>query len=295
MRVHRAYSGSAVLVAALLIAPLAGCADRAGPGGPAGPAAPPPSSAPVEQTDPVALVGFWTVTPTGPPVEGGVVVRLGDQDLRVFLGCGQMLGSWRADPTGLFVAEVDGTSGCMAADPVKPRWLSGAAAFRVDGEERVLLDAQDRTVARLSPGGRPPAGVEVAPDDLKPPRVTDETRRAFAPAAALPAGLRPATDETLIGRWLPADGTPDSPTPPFVEFVRGGQWRGSDGCNGQGGRWAAGEAGALLATSGPSTLIGCDNVPVSAWLSPARRAGFDGAELVLLDAAGKELGRLARN
>jgi hypothetical protein len=36
-------------------------------------------------------------------------------------------------------------------------------------------------------------------------------------------------------------------------------------------------------------------VPVGDWLSSARRAGFDGATLVLLDQNAKELGRLNRD
>jgi hypothetical protein len=41
--------------------------------------------------------------------------------------------------------------------------------------------------------------------------------------------------------------------------------------------------------------MACDNVPISGWLAEARRAGLDGAELVLFDGAGKELGRLRRD
>lgn len=62
-----------------------------------------------------------------------------------------------------------------------------------------------------------------------------------------------------------------------------------------GGGWVVGPVGTLLATSGVSTLIGCDNVPVGDWLSSARRAGFDGATLVLLDQHATELGRLHRD
>jgi hypothetical protein len=44
--------------------------------------------------------------------------------------------------------------------------------------------------------------------------------------------------------------------------------------------------------SGPSTLIGCDNVPVGGWMTRARRAGLDGRTLVLLDAQGNPISRL---
>ena len=51
--------------------------------------------------------------------------------------------------------------------------------------------------------------------------------------------------------------------------------------------------GALLATSGVSTLMACDSqVPVGSWLSTAARAGFDGTELLLIDVDGSPVGRL---
>jgi hypothetical protein len=127
------------------------------------------------------------------------------------------------------------------------------------------------------------------------PTVTDEVRRAYAAAAPLPARLTPVTAASLLGRWRPDPALAKvNPLSPYVEFRDGGQWQGSDGCNGQGGRWAAGPAGAFVATSGISTMIGCDNVPVAAWMDSARRVGLDGKILVLLDGAGKEVGRLRR-
>jgi hypothetical protein len=55
-----------------------------------------------------------------------------------------------------------------------------------------------------------------------------------------------------------------------------------------------GEAGAILASIGARTVIGCDIVPVVDWLSGVRRVGLDGADLVLVDRTGKELSRLTR-
>jgi hypothetical protein len=99
----------------------------------------------------------------------------------------------------------------------------------------------------------------------------------------------------LLGRWRP-DPTPTAvrPRQPYVEFRDGAKWIGSDGCNGVGGPWAVGPAGAFVAPAGAHTLVGCHNVPVDAWLDNARRAGFDKKGLVLLDGAGKEVGRLRR-
>jgi hypothetical protein len=54
------------------------------------------------------------------------------------------------------------------------------------------------------------------------------------------------------------------------------------------------EDGWFVATSGPSTLIGCEGAPIPGIVGAAYRAGFDGKTLVLLDQAGAELGRLTR-
>jgi hypothetical protein len=169
--------------------------------------------------------------------------------------------------------------------------LHRAVGFRLDGANPILLDGQGRQVARLLPGARPTAGPGLAPSEVEPPVVTDEVRRAFVPAVEVAAPLVPATRDALTGRWVPVGGrAPEA----YVELRPNGEWTGSDGCNGTGGRWVAGPAGALLATTGASTLIGCDNVPVGGWLGATRRAGLHAEVLVLLDASGAELGRLRR-
>ena len=53
-------------------------------------------------------------------------------------------------------------------------------------------------------------------------------------------------------------------------------------------------AGALLATAGGSTAIGCDGVQVPSWVANARLAAIDDDRLRLLDADGVELGLLER-
>lgn len=97
----------------------------------------------------------------------------------------------------------------------------------------------------------------------------------------------------LLGRWVPVSGAgAGSPRPPFIEFRADGRWTGSDGCNGQGGRWTLGRDGALHATANPSTMMACDGEPVGRWVTSAARAGFVRGELVLRSAAGVEQGRL---
>ncbi|MEH0933791.1 hypothetical protein [Micromonospora psammae] len=256
------------------------------------------------QADPVALIGAWKVAEVD---EGaGDILRLAPDThdgLLLFSRCGVLMGMWQANVNGLFVAGTSGYSashdgpGCRPGAGATPAWLRRASAFRVEGGSPVLLDDRGGPVARLLPGAKPTPGPNLLPSLAEPPVVTDEVRRAFAPAAALPAGLTPARRDTLLGRWVPMGVPTSSPRPerPHVELRDDGEWRGSDGCNGEGGRWVAGPAGDLLATSGPSTLIGCDNISVGFWLSNASRAGLDGDVLVLLDAQGGETGRLQRD
>ncbi|MEU8263137.1 hypothetical protein AB0C02_21200 [Micromonospora sp. NPDC048999] len=293
------------LVAAMAVGTLlVGCGERVGaerdaPGGQATDSGAAMGSPP---GDPVALIGSWTVT----EVDGGAgdVLRLAsdtDGGLLLFGRCGVRMGTWRAAADGLFVADAtDGSvsgnaRGCGPGTEAADAWLRRAAAFRVDGDSRVLLDGQGVRVARLLPGAKPTPGPNLLPSLAEPPTVTDEARRALASAAALPSTLTPARRDALLGRWVPADGRRDGPQAPYVELRDDGEWQGSDGCNGQSGRWVAGPDGAVLATAGPSTLIGCDNVPVGFWLSAASRAALDGQVLVLFDAQGKETGRLRRD
>jgi hypothetical protein len=245
-------------------------------------------------TDPVGLVGSWTLAELADGSSDSVI-QLALPEVRVWHDCGILSGGWRANEYGQFVAYIAGYSGdCGGAAVTTPDWLSRATSYGVDGEARVLLDAQDQVVARLLPGATPTPGPDMVPELAEPPVVTDEVRSALAPAAPLPDDLAPADADTLTVRWVPADGSSSSTETPYVELAADGSWQGSDGCNGQVGRWVSGPDGALLAVAGGSTLIGCDNVPVGSWLSETSRAGFDGDVLVLLDAQGGELGRLQR-
>jgi hypothetical protein len=125
--------------------------------------------------------------------------------------------------------------------------------------------------------------------------LTDETRKKLGSAAPLPAGLVPAARDTLLGRWTPVVDPRNNSrwrSASFLEFLPGGNWRGSDGCNTLHGRWLAAGAAALLGTNGAATQVGCDNAEIMSWIWQARRAGLDADVLVLVDAAGNTLGRL---
>ncbi len=273
-------------VPVLLVALLAGCADRG----------PDPAAAPAP--DPVALIGNWRVT--GTDEEEGTVLRLAGEgaDLSLWRPCGMLGGRWRADGAGIFLADVPGTGACPPrGGPVAspPTWLARAAAYRLDGADRELLDAVGRVVARLVKSDVP-APVDtrnVWAEGAKPPVVTDRDRQALAPAAPLPAGVTPITAQTVAGRWVAADGVRRLQEA-HIELSAGGEWSGSDGCNGEGGRWVAGAGGTLLATSRPMTTMGCDNHPAGTWLYQARSAAIDGEQLIFFDRAARELGRLRR-
>ncbi|MEU6203441.1 hypothetical protein ABZ814_07620 [Micromonospora musae] len=249
------------------------------------------------QADPVGLIGSWTVTEVAGAAGGILRIAPADQGgLSWFGPCGVSTGMWRAGADGLFVADLSGHlvpdgPECRPGPGSTPAWLRQTTAFRLEKDIPVLLDEQGRQIARLLPGAKPAPGPNLLPSLAEPPVITPEVRQAFAPAAVLPAHLTPVSRDDLRGRWVPAGR--DSGRA-HVELRDDGEWRGSDGCNGQSGRWVAGAEGALLATAGPSTLIGCDNVPLASWLAKATRAGMDGELLVLLDADGKESGRLAR-
>ncbi|OKI63994.1 hypothetical protein A6A27_26070 [Micromonospora sp. CB01531] len=242
----------------------------------------------------MALLGNWTLAGVAEEPHG--ILRLAPDRMQLFGRCGILVGSWRADTGGLFVAGMFGSSGaeggrgCDDAPGQNPQWLQRVASYRLEGDTPMLLDADGALVARLLPGATPTPGPYLAASEVAPPEITDEVRRQFAPAAALPATLAPVAGDRLVGKWVPVSG----PRTAYVEFKADGEWRGSDGCNGQAGRWVVGSGGAFLATTGPSTQIGCDGVPVGAWLTSSWRAGLAGETLVLLDARSKETGRLRR-
>ena len=248
-----------------------------------------PSPAPTGPADPLALVGRWHVE--APGVAPGTALVLGE-DLAVFLPCGVLDGSWEADAQqGLFIASsFGGDSTCFSgqASPT-PAWLTAARGFAVEGNRRLLLDADGRGIVRLRPGARPTVGPNRSANAAAEPAVTPELRARLADPAPLPREARPVTAEQLQRRWVPVD--VQNPKVHLV-FREGGDYTGSDGCNGEGGRYALGGDGRLIATGGPSTAIGCDGAPVGAWADGAARAGLVGDQLVLYDRAAEVLGRL---
>ncbi len=286
-----------------VVAVLAGCGSAPVVNGSPGASGPsrspgPPEASASATSDPVALVGSWIVS-DAQGAAPGTVLRLGD-DLSLWGRCGYLAGSWRANDHGLFAGTVfGGDPSCVTGNTIpSPVWLESAAGFAADGAGLSLLDAHGTVVARLHPGGHPTPGSNLLPSLADPPVVTDQLRAALAPAAPLPSGLRRAMRTELVGSWVSALPRPSSGlshhTTPGVRLKADGTYSGTDGCNGSTGRWNASNDGSVIATSGMSTLIGCDNVNVDQWLASAAWAAFDGAVLVLVDAQGAETGRLRR-
>lgn len=256
------------------------------------------TSGPVAPLAPESLIGSWTIVDVADP-GAGRILRLADRDLDlVGSRCGTLGGSWRASSDGTFLADiftastaaVEGIPGCAKASQETPEWLRRVTAYQFDGAGLpVLLDARAQPVARLIPGATPTPEPDKADDLLEPPVITDEARRAMKPAVALPAKLVPVDRTRLAGRWAPRTGHKAA----YLQFTADGEWRGSDGCNDESGRWITAASGTLLTTARVFTLMYCaDSVSVGGWLLAARRAGFDGQVLVLLDAEGTETGRL---
>lgn len=248
-----------------------------------------------EGLDVTSLVGNWFVTGDG--AENGLMATVAPDEFRVWQRCGAAFAPWRASPSGLFAAQVSSWSGPCGDRPELP-WLEKATGWRPDGATIVLLGSTGAEVGRLTPGASPTADANTTPDYATPPPVTDEVRAVLDAAPTLGAGVTSgSTPEMLVGSWIakrPGGGSFGGPDKPGITVNDDGTWSGSDGCNGSGGRWASDGMSRLVATSGPSTLIGCDGVNAPGWFSSAWLAAFDGDELVLFGYDGKELGRLTR-
>lgn len=150
----------AVGVLTVLLLAACGRGTAAGPGSGA-------SSAPTPAPgDPLDLVGLWSVRAAAGE-EPGAVLRLGES-VSLWRECGHLDGAWRATADGLFVDQVDsGSSACFRGPDSVPDWLRQAAGQRTDGPERLLVDRDGRTVARLVPGGRPKVDPNTAPSEAK--------------------------------------------------------------------------------------------------------------------------------
>ena len=260
-----------------------------------------PAVTPVKQT-PSDLVGLWRVQASGE--DSGAILRLGD-DLSLWHRCDELFGAWQAGAGGGFLGTTDSSSyecagpkvtaapkPAIPATPATPAWLVHAAAWRADGNDRVLLDEHGAVVACLTPSGEPSKRHVAAHELYAKPVLDAALQRRLTPAAPLPANLTPATAANLVDDWKPAATGQNAKQ--YLKIKADGSWEGSDGCNIQIGRWALDGPGTVLTIGGGSTLVGCAGQDTAPRFADARHAGFDGTTLVLTDAQGKEVGRLQR-
>jgi heat shock protein HslJ len=251
------------------------------------------------RANPLQLVGTWRVVATGE--HPAPIVSVSGLGLLLWKSCGWLSGDWNANQQGLFVGILNGgvpacVLGTNSAADLNPRWLATATAYRGSGSDELLLGPNGGVLARLVPTTVPKVLRKGVLPAYLHPVVTPELRKVLLQAnRPLPTGLVPAVERQLIGHWFSANPTVGHwPQTPYLAFTPNGNWSGSDGCNGLGGRWSLGSSGTLVVVSSPSTLIGCNNVDVGAWLSQATRAALQGRTLVLVSAAGKVTGRLRR-
>ncbi len=96
-----------------------------------------------------------------------------------------------------------------------------------------------------------------------------------------------STMAQLSGTWVQEARPQDAPTPPYIDLAADGTWEGSDGCNGLSGRWLIDSGGAVLATSNPTTLVGCSGqVSLGQALIQSYYMGVTDGALTLWDASG---------
>ena len=237
--------------------------------------------------DPIELVGLWRVRDAAGEGDSTWLRLAGG--FMLWNDCGVAGGSWKARDDA-FLAEINTGHGgdCAFGEEFPADWLTDATGYGYIDGELALLDAAGERLARLTIDGNPPTSENFIDEYTEQPDVDEAREYINSEVEPLPAGALPV--ESLVGRWLPTDATGD--TDPFLEFRADGTYSGSDGCNGVGGRWAAGSNGALLATLGGTTQMGCDGSNVPQLISQATTVGKVGDELTLYDADGAVLGAL---
>ena len=255
-----------------------------------------PASVAVAPADPLRLVGMWRIE--APGEEAGAVLRLGD-DLMIWRRCGPDLGGWAANKAGMFVGAIEAsTSPCpFTVESTKgPSWLVATTSYAIEGTSRRLLDSSGRTTAILRPSAAVAGSKHVIGFLAKPPKLTKDLAARIDALSPIVGGTQASgIHADLAGRWIPLDpnGKPTT-SASYVTFDRTGWWSGSDGCNGQSGRWAQGQSNTFLALQGGQTLIGCNGINVGGILARTTAVTSQGAILVMSDRSGQPIGKFVR-
>lgn len=241
--------------------------------------------------DPVRFVGRWRVA--APGEDSDAILRVSD-GIELFADCGEAGGAWTGNPDGRLAVTIDEfSSACLSrfGHPGAPTWLTRAASGRMTASGVELLDAGGHVLAELTPGPAPTRRSDTsAATDVPTPSAGLVAR--LRNAGTLPAGLTPATAATVVGQWRP---DPQTKAPSSLTVKADGAWVGNDGCNDSGGAWLMATGGYLTATTGLNGLVGCAGSQVPTRWGVARRVGFGGTTMVLVDVRGKVLGRLVRD
>jgi heat shock protein HslJ len=119
-------------------------------------------------------------------------------------------------------------------------------------------------------------------------------------SAARPSASDPVT--RLVGTWEPIDipgfvvpaAYPNAFALARVTFEANRHWQGSDGCNRSQGSYTIAVDGVITTTAGPTTKIGCANVPNGRVLKNATHAHIVDGGLVLTDKDDEIIGRYQR-
>ena len=241
--------------------------------------------------DPAGLLGIWRIS----RAEGEGAdswIRLGAGSFDAWASCGQVGGSWVANShqfgavEGWFVPECLPERGARVLE-----WLVAAESYEKSTDGWLLRGGDDEVVAALTEDSGPLPS-EWQFDSMVSTNADGRARAYLDTDVDLPHGVEPVTIDRLVGRWYPFGAYTAEP---YVEFLRRGEWKGTDGCNGGGGRFVLSPGGGYVSTSSASTLVGCDGAPVPEWVTQARALGFDGNELVLMNAAGGAIARLMQD
>ena len=289
-RARRPRVQSRLLRVFALFALLGACAD---------PALLPPGSGPGTRATPLPLaaraVGTWTVHDVSAPFEGAVL-QIDGSYATLWRECGTLDYAALVGPTGRLRVRLQGGGGVCDVDAGLP-WLEAATRLDADGERLVLEGADGTRLATLEHGDTPPVHESIAPELADDPILTDEIEATLtAPAIEVPAGLTPAAEDAVTGRWYPDRHSPADPDAAWLELRADGTWAGSDGCNGQGSVWLLEPSGWFRTGTWAQTEIGCGGVDVGRALASSVALAFDiDGALVALDEGGTTTGRFVRD
>ena len=282
----------------LALVTVSGCASR-GESGPSDPEFDAPRGMADHAPKPWDLVGLWRVS-DAEGADRDTWLYLGADEARLWSDCGFQFGGWTAGDGRILIDVYAWHEDCMA-DGGKPvvDWLAGTVAYTAATDGWTLLSQTGEVTAHLTIDGAPPRHPHADDTARQQPVVDDDLKARFA-RIAIPAGMRAARADDLLGRWVPevavaddvARGFPGSADEPHLVVDADGTWTASDGCNASAGRWTVTPDGSLLTTAGPSTLIGCAGSAEPGRFGTARAAAFDDDVLVLFDADGAAVARL---